>query len=394
MRKHSKNTLLIGGLHIGGSGYPNARQTLEILRNRLQMQIVECGAWLPESMHLWRLGRARLPTRAVVFFRLLFGNLASAIKVITKQSKERIPTYIPYPAIFFLWWISWIPAPWRPRCIADAYISIWDSMYRDRSDGTETSLAARSLKAFEARALQTAELVLVDTVANKHMFVHEFGLQEESITTLPLAIQDDYFLNTRPKTATKDTPLTVLFVGTLIPLHGITTILGAIRLLASDPRFRFYLLGDGQEAYLIEQFISEFNTEQFTWIKKWVDLRRIAEEVGRADICLGVFGGKGKAQRVLPFKIYMYLAGGKAIVNQSVFSLPESTPPPPILTADAESAQDVANAITRLADDENLRTALASDARSYYVQYLGHERLATDWLKLLAKFNPETHVIK
>lgn len=391
MKKISTNSLLIGGLHMGGDGYPNARQTLHILQDRLQVQIIECGAWFPDSMQLWRLGRARFPTKIAALSRLFFGNLVSVLKVISKQGPERTLTYIPYPAIFFLWWSSWIPARWRPRCISDSYISIWDSMYRDRSNDSSASLAARLLKLFESRALRAAKLVLVDTLANKYMFVNEFGLEEKSILALPLAIKDERFLNCPPRTEIKDKTLTVLFVGTLIPLHGIKTILEAIQLLMPDLRFRFHLLGDGQLGHLVENFSTGLNMERFLWTRGWADLQRIADEICKADICLGVFGGEGKAARVLPFKVYMYLASGRAIVTQSSFSLPESMPLPPMLTVPVTSARDVADAITRLADDNSLRNKLASDARAYYIEYLGHERLASVWKELLARLNTKNH---
>jgi glycosyltransferase involved in cell wall biosynthesis len=90
----------------------------------------------------------------------------------------------------------------------------------------------------------------------------------------------------------------------------------------------------------------------------------------------------------------MYLASGKAIVTQPSFSLPEATPPPPMLTSFANNPQDVANAITKLADDESLRNTLASDSRTYYMKYLGHERIASDWRKLLARFSTKQHDIE
>ena len=395
IKKINENTtpaLFVGGLHMGGSGYPNAYQTLQILRDRLLLQIEECGAWLPDSMHLWRLGKAPLPAKIVALSWFLLGNLVSVLKVTSRQDKEKKPTYLPYPSIFFLWWASWIPVCWRPRCIADAYISVWDAMYRDRSQNGSSSFVAKTLKSFEARALRTAELVLVDTVANKDMLTHEFGLKEHSVKALPLAIDEESFLEPFPPATKQNASITVLFVGTLIPLHGIATILETVRLLIADPLFRFRFLGDGQEAYLIENFVAELDTERFTWIREWLDPLRIADEIRQADICLGIFGGEGKAQRVLPFKIYMYLASGKAIVSQASFSLPESTPQPPMLSPMTNNAQDVANAIARLAIDEKLRHTLEADARAYYMQHLGHERIALAWCELLVRFSTEQHI--
>jgi glycosyltransferase involved in cell wall biosynthesis len=378
-------TLLIGGLHMGGSGYPNAQLTLKMLEDRLNVGIIECGTWLPESMHLWRLGNAPWIKRISMITFLMFGNLSSLVKVLCKQGRAHIPVYVPYPAIFFLWWSSWIPARWRPRCIADAYISIWDSMYRDRTKENPTHLLARTLKAFESRALRCAELILTDTMANKTMYVHEFGLDENSISALPLAIRDDRFLACPSKNKSPNEPLTILFVGTLIPLHGIDVILAAIKLLMQDPRLRFHLIGDGQLGHLVEEISTGLNKDRFTWTREWASLDFIAEEICKADICLGIFGGNGKAARVLPFKAYMYLASGKAMVSQASFSLPQDTPSPPMLTIPTTDPAALANSILQLANDEGLRSRLASEARDYYIQHLGHKRLSAEWRALLSR---------
>ncbi|NLX18346.1 MAG: glycosyltransferase family 4 protein [Desulfobulbus sp.] len=215
------------------------------------------------------------------------------------------------------------------------------------------------------------------------MFIDEFGLKKESVIALPLAIDDDLFLGFNVDEPTKNASLTIFFVGTLIPLHGITTVLKTARLLMPDPRFRFCLIGDGQEAQRIEHEAATFDQKRFSWIKGWVDLPQIAAKMNQADICLGIFGGEGKASRVLPFKIYMYLAGGKAVVSQDTFSLPESTPSPPILTANPANPQDIARSIIRLADDVRLRRQLEREARAYYKHYLGWQRIADIWRRLL-----------
>lgn len=386
-RDKQPQALLLGGLHLTGPGYPNARQTISILKEENIANVLECGTWLPETMHLWRLGNAPWIKQVSMITFLMLGNLSSVLKVLWKQGRTHPPVYVPYPAIFFLWWSSWIPARWRPRCIADAYISVWDSMYRDRSKGNPSHFLARALKAFESRALRSAELILTDTMANKHMYAHEFGLDENSISALPLAIRDDQFLACLTKSKTPNEPLTILFVGTLIPLHGIDVILAAIKLLMQDPRLHFHLLGDGQLGYLVEEISTDLTKDRFTWTREWASLDIIAEEICKADICLGIFGGKGKAARVLPFKAYMYLASGKAMVSQAPFSLPQDTPSPPMLTIPTADPSALANSILQLANDEGLRSRLAWEARDYYIKHLGRKRLSAEWRALLSRLD-------
>lgn len=376
--------LFVGGLHLGGSAYPNAEQTLKLLHSRLNVEIVECGAWLPESMHLWRLAKQGGFKLLMGLARLAFGNLTSLLRVMWRAGRSRTPVYVPYPAIFFLWWASWVPLRWRPWCIADAYISVWDSFARDRAQGGRNGTLSRILKSFERRALRAAWLVLVDTEANRQMFVEEFGLHPERVRSLPLAIDEERFLNAR-RTSQKTTndQVTVLFVGTMIPLHGIDVILEAIRQLLPDPKLCFRLIGDGQLSDKIANFIATAGSDRVKWLRGWQSIERIAQEIADADICLGVFGGDGKAARVLPFKLYMYFASGKAVISQGHFSLPNSVLLPPMLIVPKGNAFVLTQAICLLGEDTKQRSALGIAAADYFRENLGSDCIVKHWLALL-----------
>lgn len=376
--------VLVGGLHLGGAGYPNARQTLRVLRERLGANVIECGAWLPADLHLWRLMRAGPVQRLRTLTRLAVGNLASLLRVMRRQGPERIPVFVPYPAVFFLWWCSWIPSRWRPRAIADAYLSIWDSLFVDRANGRTPGWFKRFVKAFESRALKYAERVIVDTEANREMFAVEFRLDRERILALPLAIDEAQLLATPPSPPVDERPLTVLFVGTFVPLQGIDVMMRAIGLLIPDPRLRFVVVGDGQMAPAVEQLCSRFDAARFHWQREWEDAERIAGRIAESDICLGVFGATTKSARVLPLKVYAYLAAGRATITRVPYSLPASTPCPPVVEVPAADAEALASAIRGLAAEPKRREQLGREARRFFLEHLGSSRLAREWSRLLA----------
>lgn len=376
--------LFTAGLHAGGAGYPNAANTIRILRDRLGVEIVECGGWLPESFHLWRLTRTGFANMALGVARLALRNLWSLMRVVRRRPAKHDPVYVPYPSVFLLWWASFLPRPLRPRLIADAYISLWDSLVRDRGQGDAGGLKGRLIKAVERRALHAADCVLVDTEANKAMYVAEFGLDPERVRSLPLAIDEEVFLSSRRAQRKESGEVTVLFVGTMIPLHGIDTILDAIQRLHDLPDVRFRLVGDGQLSDRVAQFVTGDCGSRVEWVRGWQSIERIAQEIADADICLGVFGGEEKAARVLPFKLYMYLAAGKAIITQGQFSLPVGTPDPPVVAVDILSGVALANAILGLRGDSAVRQRLADEAKSYFTSYLAAGRIAACWGDLLA----------
>lgn len=383
----SRLRILVGGVHLDGAGYPNARNTLRVLRDHLGVEVVECGYWLPDELRLWRLVRSSLLRRIGLLFRLSIGNAASLMRVLWSARGTKTAVYVPYPGMFLLWLLSWIPMRLRPATLLDAYVTHWDALVLDRRQLAADSIVSKLFKSAEARAMRTADRVLVDTQANERFVSQTFHLDPQRVRSLPLAIDEAALFVCRSRGPAmeirENTPLKVLFVGTFIPLHGLAKALRQLAPLLDDHRFEFTLIGDGQESLEVETVLAALSSCNVRWIREWQSPASIAECIQTADVCLGVFGGPGKAARVLPFKIYLYLALGKAVLTQNINSSPGIAPPPPVLGVDPHEPGQIADALLRLRDDPELRGRLGRQAAKYFRQYLSGERLAQEWERLL-----------
>ena len=233
----------------------------------------------------------------------------------------------------------------------------------------------RLLRRLEARALRVADIVLVDTTANREWMIAEFGLAPDAVSAVPLAIDDDALLSfplPRPRA-----PLRVSFIGTLVPLHGIEALIDAVRHVQQPERITFRFIGDGQDAAKVERAIAE-GIAGLSWERSWQDHEAIISALGESDVSLGVFGGAAKAARVLPFKLYLALAAGRAVVTQQDFSLPEGVPTPPFLTPRADPTE-IASGLLALSADPDACRAAALAGRSYYQQWLGARGVLKAW---------------
>ena len=375
-------SLRVAGVALRGSGYPNATNTLRYLR-AAGVRIVDQADWLPEGLHLWKALRASPRAKIGLYVRLLSGNALSALRVVVASRRERLITYVPYPAIFLLWWLSWFPKALRPPLVADAYISIWDAAVRDRGLLGGGRWSDRLLRRLEARALRVADIVLVDTTANREWMIAEFGLAPDAVSAVPLAIDDDALLSLplpQPRA-----PLRVSFIGTLVPLHGIEVLIDAVRHVQQPERIIFRFIGDGQDAAKVERAMAE-GIAGLSWERSWQDHEAIIAALGESDVSFGVFGGAAKAARVLPFKLYLALAAGRAVVTQQDFSLPEGVPTPPFLTPRADPAE-IASRLLALSADPDACRAAALAGRSYYQQWLGARGVLKAWAHLLDGFS-------
>jgi glycosyltransferase involved in cell wall biosynthesis len=192
-------------------------------------------------------------------------------------------------------------------------VSVSDTLVGDRGRFRAGGLADRALQAVDRHALRAADLVVSDTAANAELFR---SLGAGRVEVCFVGAEERVF---QPGWRGGDT---ALFVGKLIPLHGLETILAAAR-LAPDLRFR--IVGSGQLDRLLDD--PPANVEHV----RWVDYERLPGELRRASCALGIFGTSAKAARVIPNKVFQALACGTPIVTAD-------TPAARELLQDGESA--------------------------------------------------------
>lgn len=371
--------LYVCGVCLRGEGYPNAWQTLRALRESGAWEIKDLASWLPEHVHLWRVSSGPWPQRLALLARLAVGSAASLVRVVLALRRRRGMVYAPYPAIFLLWWASWLPRRLRPEIVADAYLSVWDSAFRDRAASRQNSWLARCVHGFERRALGAASIVLTDTAENQAWMEASFGLAPGVTRSLPLAIDQEPFSTIGPpRCDPSDRPLEVLFVGTLVPLHGVEVIAGCMELLGPECGIRFTVIGTGQQAYVLEEMLRRGRHADFVWRQSWATSEVVAQAIASSDVCLGVFGGEGKAARVLPFKLYAALCAGRPIVTQHRMGLPQGLPIPPCIAVDADPLC-LAEALRTLEHRRETLAARGELSREYFERHLGKRELLVAW---------------
>ncbi|MCD9086156.1 glycosyltransferase [Stenotrophomonas sp. SY1] len=204
-----------------------------------------------------------------------------------------------------------------------------------------------------------------------------FHVPRERILSIPLALHPQP--EKMPPTIHRK-KVKVLFIGTFVPLQGTTVIAKAIHALRTETDIEFVIIGDGQESAAAAPWLHA--NDSVTWIRTWQSPDTLSEHLSQADICLGIFGGDGKASRVLPFKIYQALAAGKAVISQGNFSLPLGTPQPPMIHSMADPVE-LAKTIRSLASSAERRLQLGHDASQYFQRFLSNSSLSLRWRQLI-----------
>jgi glycosyltransferase involved in cell wall biosynthesis len=248
-------------------------------------------------------------------------------------------------------------------------VALADTLVGDRGRFRPGGLPARVLEAVDRRAFRAADLVVADTTANADLFA---SLGARRVEVCLVGAEERVF---RPGWSRPD-DFTALFVGKLIPLHGLETILAAAA-LAHELRFR--IVGSGQLDRLLDG--RPANVDHVAW----VDYELLPAELHRASCALGIFGTSAKARRVIPNKVFQALACGTPVVTADTAGARE-------LLRDQESAllvppgdpEALAAALRRLAAEPALAERLSVAGLAVYRDRASEPVLGERWREMIA----------
>lgn len=341
--------------------YPRNAQVISCLR-RAGVEVRERheSVW-DEAEHNWQAGAGAALRLAAAEARLLARPQAGGVDALI----------VGYPGHFDLL-AARRAAHGRP-VVFNPLVSLVDTMVDDRGRFRPGSLPARMLEAVDRHALRAADLVIADTAANGAYLASLGGLDPQQVTPCYVGAEDRLFV---PAWRQPDA-FTCLFVGKLIPLHGLETVLAAARSAGEIP---FRIVGSGQLEVLLRD-----RPANVQWIP-WVEYAALPSELARAGCALGVFGTSAKAARVIPNKAFQALACGTPLITAD-------TPAARELLVDAENAllvppgdpEALAAAVLRLGGDSGLAGRIGAAGRATYEAHASEEVLGAQWRSLLEK---------
>jgi glycosyltransferase involved in cell wall biosynthesis len=261
----------------------------------------------------------------------------------------------------------------RRPVVFNPLVSLHETLVEDRKRFAARSRAARLLRRLDVSALRRADLVVADTAANARHLAELACLPDDRVAVCLVGAEERVF---RP-TWRQPESFRALFVGKLIPLHGLETILAAAR-LAEEVGFR--IVGSGQLEPLLQE-----RPPNVDWVP-WVEYERLPVELGGAGCALGVVGMTPKTARVIPNKAFQALACGVPLVTAD-------TPAARELLHDGDDALLVppgdpaalAAAVRRLAADPGLARRLGAAGRATYEAQASERVLGERWRGLLER---------
>lgn len=341
--------------------YPRNAQVISALRGA-GVEVLEQHRPVWERRHNWSVGVRQL-LRVAEAERSLRGS--------SDDARAADALIVGYPGHFDLPAAKRV-ARGRP-VIFNPLVSLHDTLVDDRGRFRHGSMRAGVVRHVDRGAFRRADVVVADTDAHAQFFRQQFGLAEDRVEVCFVGAEDRLFRpGWQPETAFR-----ALFVGKLIPLHGLEHILAAARLA---PEIPFRVVGGGQ----LEPLLAD-RPPNVEWVP-WVEYEALPGEIQAAGCALGVFGTGDKAARVIPNKAFQALACGRPLVTAgSPAALELLTDGTDAILVPPGDPAALAGAIRRLASDPALAARIGGAGRATYQARASEHVLGERWRALLER---------
>ncbi|MDI9394752.1 MAG: glycosyltransferase family 4 protein [Euryarchaeota archaeon] len=247
-----------------------------------------------------------------------------------------------------------------------------------------TEFLSRSLSSAKSRlkvlvlkkALGFSDRIIAVTPGIKAILESDYRIPGEKITVVPNGANTSLFKPLEQDECRKDLGLDtkapyVCFVGNLAPWQGVEYLVKAAPLiLTRHPDCHFLIVGDGVMKNELLNLSRELGVEDRFIFTGVVPYERVPVYINASNICAAPFILARNAKIGLsPLKLYEYMACGKPVVASAISGVVDaleasngglSVPP--------ENPEALAEAVSKLLENKNLRTNMGSNGLSYVTE--------------------------
>lgn len=287
----TKQVMIFGAFDQNYLKFTNLKKGIESQGFSTTIWNIKCNRWLQILRFLWfspRLVRDAIRSRFIL---------------------------VPYPGWRSLYLAKILSVITRRKLVFDAFFSNYNTFVEDRKYVKYNSLKAVYHLTRDRVSCKMADIILLDTYRHIDYFANLLAINKEKFVRIFVGADIDKQMIMETKRSETD-PLTLFFVGTFIPLQGTRFIIEAVHILSKKNRkFRFVMIGQGQESGVIDSLIEKLNLDGIVERKSYIPYPQLMELINNVDICLGIFGNTKKATRVIATKIFDYAGMNKIFIT-------------------------------------------------------------------------------
>ena len=249
----------------------------------------------------------------------------------------------------------------------------------------------RLLEWLERRMYRAATHIVAVGTGYRDQIAPKVPEMREKISVIPNGVDGDYY---RPQPADQDflkqyglaNKFVCSYVGTIGMAHGLDVIVRAAKRLQKEGRndIAFMIVGDGATRSKLEQLVRAEGVEDYIAFTGRLPKDKMPCVLASSDCCLIHLHGTKLFATVIPSKIFETMAMQRPIIMGVRGPAREI-----VMEAGAgiamapESDEELAQIVTRLADDREATKEIGCDARRFVLEHYSRDDLAARFLELL-----------
>lgn len=267
------------------------------------------------------------------------------------------------------------------KVILDLFVSEYDSVILDRKTYPKFSFPALKFWLLDWFSCKLADICLLDADEHIKFFVKTFKIKKEKFKTILLSCDPEIFY---PRPKTPGDKFIIHYHGSYSPIQGVKYIIEAAKLL-EDENIQFNIIGKLKNHQKEIELAKNLNLVNVNFID-FMPYQQLAEQINKADICLGMFGDTDKAMHCSAFKIVEGMAMKKPVITGDTPALRE-------IIEDRETGlfcrmadpKDLARKILELKNNLKLREKIAEDGYKFYLKNLTPKATGKEFKEALEK---------
>lgn len=225
------------------------------------------------------------------------------------------------------------------------------------------------LRFLESFIVRTAVKLIAVTPGIKEYLTEQYAIDPANVLVIPNGVDTNLFRpverTIRPGEADGSrAPVSVGYIGSFYQWQGLRFIIEAARLVLRErPDAVFRIVGSGAEEVYLRTLVSEAGLERSIQILPAIPHDQVPAYLQALDICL-CYPTRFRDNATSPFKVYEYLACGKAVVQADIVGMREEFGDA-VAYAEPESSVALARVLVALIDDKEERVRLGKRGRAF-----------------------------
>jgi len=230
-------------------------------------------------------------------------------------------------------------------------------------------------------AVKTADLVLVETEAQRKYFIERFSIPATKVSRVFTGVDEDFFYF--DPQVQKQSVFTAVFRGRLLPEAGVRHIVRAAKLL-EDIDVNILLLGSGHQEHEIEILMQDTQPKNITWTRDYLSNDEVRTKMLECHVSLGQFENHPRLERTIPHKAFEALRMNIPYITGRTSAIEELfTDGKNCLMVNLANPEDIAAKILMLKKDMFLADTIAANGQTLYMQRLASSVLAQEIVNLI-----------